>query len=339
MTRCRTLAAAAAALALGACDRIERDGMGAERADSLYQAAVADYTAGRIDAAAAGFEKAVKASPGNASARFQLAVLLQDGRHDYLGALCHYRDYMMLAPESDKASLARDRMENCEKLLAAEFAKKYNLGDSAALQSEIDTLKASLDEAVKGRTDCEAKLADAENRAKTLERELEKMRAVLKRMGDDEDGTVAPRAVAVKDETPDDGAAAVPGHVAEAAALLAEEDSVAELALNPEAKALLEEEEREEAERAGAGPVALPARTGAEPTGPKLTEFGRSFGGGEAAKDSGPQYYIVQEGETLGQIALKFYGRKKAWPKIQQANKATISSDGKVKAGQKILIP
>ena len=53
----------------------------------------------------------------------------------------------------------------------------------------------------------------------------------------------------------------------------------------------------------------------------------------------GQRLYTVQEGETLSVIAQKFYGRKSAWKDIQKANKATVSSDGNVKAGQVLVIP
>ena len=101
------LAAALAALAtLTACDYVQQREFRDERSDRLYQAAMADYSAGRLDAAIAGFEKAVKGDPGNASARFQLACLLQDNRHDYLGAICGYREFLMQEPGSDKIGRA-----------------------------------------------------------------------------------------------------------------------------------------------------------------------------------------------------------------------------------------
>ncbi len=37
--------------------------------------------------------------------------------------------------------------------------------------------------------------------------------------------------------------------------------------------------------------------------------------------------------------ALKHYGRKSAWTRIQDANKAKVSSDGNVKAGVALDIP
>ena len=58
-----------------------------------------------------------------------------------------------------------------------------------------------------------------------------------------------------------------------------------------------------------------------------------------AEKAKRPPTYVVQEGDTLYKIALKFYGRVSAWKSIRDANKATISTDGRVNAGQTINLP
>ena len=58
-----------------------------------------------------------------------------------------------------------------------------------------------------------------------------------------------------------------------------------------------------------------------------------------AEKAKRPPVYVVQEGDTLYKIALRFYGRKSAWRMIREANKVTIPPDGRVKAGQSIKLP
>ena len=50
-------------------------------------------------------------------------------------------------------------------------------------------------------------------------------------------------------------------------------------------------------------------------------------------------FYQLKEGETLGEIAKKYYGRKSAWRKIQDANKTIVPQDGKVRAGDELTIP
>ena len=58
-----------------------------------------------------------------------------------------------------------------------------------------------------------------------------------------------------------------------------------------------------------------------------------------AAAPKRPQTYVVQEGDTLYRIAVRFYGRLSAWKAIRDANKATISNDGRVRAGDTITLP
>ena len=58
-------------------------------------------------------------------------------------------------------------------------------------------------------------------------------------------------------------------------------------------------------------------------------------------KYHGKKYYVhkVQEGDTLYKIAVRFYGSIKAWRMIRDANKAVISTDGRVQAGDTIRLP
>ena len=118
--------AIAALMCVSACDSHTPGEFRAERASALYKAAMEDYTSGRLDAAVKGFEKVLRADPGNASARFQLACLLQDRKQDYLGAVCSYREYLLFASDSDKAKLAKERLAICEKLLALEDSMGMN---------------------------------------------------------------------------------------------------------------------------------------------------------------------------------------------------------------------
>jgi nucleoid-associated protein YgaU len=49
--------------------------------------------------------------------------------------------------------------------------------------------------------------------------------------------------------------------------------------------------------------------------------------------------YVVQPGDTLFRIAERHYGDGAKWPTVQDANKSRISSDGRVRVGQILLIP
>jgi NitT/TauT family transport system substrate-binding protein len=49
--------------------------------------------------------------------------------------------------------------------------------------------------------------------------------------------------------------------------------------------------------------------------------------------------YIVQAGDTLSGLALRYYGDLYRWDKIYEANKATMTNPNYIYVGQKILIP
>ena len=52
-----------------------------------------------------------------------------------------------------------------------------------------------------------------------------------------------------------------------------------------------------------------------------------------------PDTYIVQDGDTLYKLAIRFYGRSSAWSRIREANKAIISTDGRIRVGQRLVLP
>jgi len=49
--------------------------------------------------------------------------------------------------------------------------------------------------------------------------------------------------------------------------------------------------------------------------------------------------YVVQPGDTLFRIAERHYGDNSKWTMVRDANKSRISSDGRVRVGQILLIP
>jgi nucleoid-associated protein YgaU len=50
-------------------------------------------------------------------------------------------------------------------------------------------------------------------------------------------------------------------------------------------------------------------------------------------------HYEVQPGDTLGAIALKYYGKASAYPKIFEANRDILDNPDLIKPGQKLRIP
>lgn len=49
--------------------------------------------------------------------------------------------------------------------------------------------------------------------------------------------------------------------------------------------------------------------------------------------------YVVQRGDTLQSLALRYYGTRSGWEKIYQANRSGLSSKDQLKVGQQLVIP
>ena len=49
--------------------------------------------------------------------------------------------------------------------------------------------------------------------------------------------------------------------------------------------------------------------------------------------------YVVRRGDTLSSIAREAYGSNAKWPVIREANRATVSPDGRIQPGQVLIIP
>ncbi|HSA78974.1 MAG TPA: ABC transporter substrate-binding protein [Nitrospirota bacterium] len=52
-----------------------------------------------------------------------------------------------------------------------------------------------------------------------------------------------------------------------------------------------------------------------------------------------PRHYTVTAGDTLGHLALRFYGSSYKWPKIYRANAQTMKNPDYIYIGQELLIP
>lgn len=298
----RWLTAAVVLLGVAACDFAGRESS-ADRADGAYRAAMADYSAGRLDDAVAGLGKVVSANPANASARFQLACLMQDHARDYLGAFANYREYLQQCPKSDKAPLAVKRMEQCERLFLPALMKKAEMGDSGAAMQENARL-----------------LADNARQADELKAAAEKLERALKRV--DEYAAENERLRRLLADQAGDESTKQPTAPSDRELLDEDEDDAGRTSFSEDVARLRQDEQEETA----ATPF---ART--ERKQPAVKDEKRCF--------DTPETYVVKEGDTLIDIANRFYLRKSAWKQIRDANKATVPVDGAVRAGQVIVLP
>lgn len=293
----KRILAIAALTILTACDYAVRKDIRAERDDRAYRAAMDDYRAGRMDAAIAGLEKAVRNDPSNASARFQLACLHQDVKKDYLSAYCGYREFLLQQPECDRSKLARERLAVCEKEAARTLSSKYGLNAADGVLKELDVVRAELKTA-KARVEvAEKNLAGSQERVRTLSADRDRLLAAVR--GED-----------------------------------AGEDSGGQMKAILKEKDLLEEDREDEVSTGSSLiPVRKPEQT-VKQEAPKPAE--------PASKEktpARPKTYIVEDGDTLYGIAKRFYGGIQAWKVIREANKAIISSDNRLKAGDTLVLP
>ena len=51
------------------------------------------------------------------------------------------------------------------------------------------------------------------------------------------------------------------------------------------------------------------------------------------------EYYVIQPGDTLGELARKYYGDAASYPRIFEANRGNIDDPNTIYVGQKIRIP
>ena len=308
---------------LAACDSRTAAEFKQERASRQYQAAMDDYTAGRLEAAVKGFEKVLRADPANTSARFQLACLQQDSRHDNLGAFCNYREYLQQAPDSDKAKMAKERLAICERALAEELAKKMNLIGDSAIAEEIERSRKELAEMKKARDGLSEKLKESVEGASKLKSENERLRKLLASLGGESSGT--PEKADIVSSVKD---------------LLDDEPDAPSVAALDEAKALNALAEADDGD-SGTASSLLPTQAADAKEKKKASEDAakKAKAECEAKKEAIPDTYVVQDGDTLYKIALRFYGRTSAWKMIREANKESITTDGRVRTGQTLKLP
>lgn len=335
-----------------------------ERQSRLYSNAMDDLQAGRVNAAIRGFEKVVVQEPKAYSAHFQLATLLQDVKRDYLGAIAHYRLYLLLRPETDKATIAKERMKRSEELLRAESVRKIGGNVNEKIVEENKKLveeNAKLNARI---ISIEGDLREANTKVSQLTLDVDKKRQLIEKLTS-QDGDGKPRTMDYE------------GAVAEVKAQRAERRR---RMLNPTDKELLEEGDFEESSERGKKPADFKSYrkdleedddgrskksigssqevkdlrklfeeedSGSQPykktTAANSSKSANPFNFGAKEKPSNeqkrPETYTVQEGDTLFNISEKFYGTGSKWHTIREANRATITPAGHLKPGQVIKLP
>ncbi len=307
----------AGALAFMGCDRqsaAERERV--ERSNALFAEAMAAESKGDTVGAEQLYRQLLLKDNAMASAHLNLAILLQDVRKDYLEAAHHYQAYLDLEPNSEKAAMVRDRLTSAKELLATQLASAIVAREQRALATERDNLKAQI--AALERTGNTLR-DEVEARDKTIA-ELKLQVAELRKLVD------AMKTAAVEVNEAHEVELRDARALAEAARAQTADNAASETidAIRADALRMIEEPDGgmsavDEATRAAVGGVQDEEPLAAAPT-PGMR-------------------YLVRPGDTFSRLAREAYGNAAMWDKIRDANRSTTNPDGRLRAGETILIP
>ena len=347
---------------LSGCERGDRilEEERSERASSLFRRARAAEQSGDLDEAIVLMKRVLLEEPKNFSAHLQLATWLQDYAQDYVGAIYHYNRYLEMRPQTEKATVAQDRVRVAEQLLAPQILKK--VGDSvegisqAHLLKEVEELNRKITALVSEKNTIQAEMAKTQEEMKVLTDENARLRKIVDKMRQ------AP--VVAREERKKPLPAKEPATAAkpvrkpstykkESAATPDTSLSAAELKrLRAEAEALSaatgnarKKQTEKPAPKSGDAPEPLLSDMAGNDSGKgeEKEDFFSFFKTGKRAgsprKNGEMKTYVVQPGDTLYRVAEKFYGTTTQWKKIRDANRANIDPDGRIRAGQIIVIP
>lgn len=347
---------------LSGCERGDRilEEERSERASSLFRRARAAEQSGDLDEAIALMKRVLLEEPKNFSAHLQLATWLHDYAQDYVGAIYHYNRYLEMRPQAEKSTLARDRVRIAEQLLAPQILKK--VGDSvegisqAHLLKEVEELNRKITTLVSEKNTLQEEMSKTQEELKVLTDENARLRKIVDKMRHAPIVAKEERKKPLPAKEPTTASKPVrkpSTYKKETAATPDTSLSAAELKrLRAEAEAL--SAATGNARRQETGKPATKTGESPEPLLSDMTETDSGKGedkedffsffktgkrSGASRKGGEMKTYVVQPGDTLYRVAEKFYGTTTQWKKIRDANRTNIDPDGRIRAGQIIVIP
>lgn len=288
-----------------------------ERADALFAEALAAEEQGNISAAEALYEQLLQRDASLALAHLNLAMLQHDSRKEYIEAIHHYRMYLALQPKSEKAPLVQERLAAARTLLAAQLAAERIAIESRAVAAERDELRTKLSAADKRVTEANKALDARTKEMEELKRQVARLTTLVETLKSSEEEAAKAHAaelaaarkaaeeakkVGKTEPKVDDEIAAVR---ADALRMINEADGGIQ-SQNDATRAAIAELEGEEA-------------IAATPTPGKL--------------------YLVRPGDTLSKLSREAYGNAAGWTRIRDANRSTTNPDGRLRAGETVIIP
>ncbi len=139
------LAVAIAAISVG-CSAGRGSDARDER-DPLFRRAVARKNAGDVDGAIEAFNRALEKHAGLARAHFELGVLYDLKKQDYVRAIYHYQRYLELRPQAEKRELVEGLIRQAHISFAATLPTVPDgaIQEIAMLKKEVALLRSQLD--------------------------------------------------------------------------------------------------------------------------------------------------------------------------------------------------
>lgn len=330
-----------------------------ERGNALFSQAINAEKVGDIAEAIKLYKQVMIDEPKAYSAHFMLATLLQDHSEDYIAAIYHYKRYIELQPKSEKVTLAEQRIKISERLLAPKILK--SVGDSATGITEAHLLKQNtrLNGIIANLEGEKSKLLEQSQSNEAMVKELSAENARLRKIiGQIRDGSVAEPPASSLTERIKDVRIAEEGEKAgyskrelealrkEASEMKAGESSqpVQRSVVDvPSVKSVLEKVQTrltgEDAEKKKAESDKAVREAAKQGDLSDFSLFKAPANKGKEAQAENLRTYVVQPGDTLMRISTRFYGDTSSWKKIRDANRAQIDPDGRVRAGQIIVVP
>ncbi|MGN0891216.1 MAG: LysM peptidoglycan-binding domain-containing protein [Candidatus Spyradenecus sp.] len=290
-----------------------------ERADALFAEALAAEEQGNISAAEALYEQLLQRDASLALAHLNLAMLQHDSRKEYIEAIHHYRMYLALQPKSEKAPLVQERLAAARTLLAAQLAAERIAIESRAVAAERDELRTKLSAADK-------RVAEANKALDARTKEMEELKRQVARL------TTLVETLKSSEEE------AAKAHAAElAAARKAAEE--AKQAVEAESEPTVDDEIA--AVRADALRMIAEEDGGIQAQNAATREAIAELKGEEtiSATPTPGKRYLVRPGDTLSKLSREAYGNAAGWTRIRDANRSTTNPDGRLRAGETVIIP
>jgi len=267
------------------------------------------------------YEDVLLDTPRLAEAHMQLAVLLQDYRKDYMGAIYHYRQYQHLRPDNEKKVIIGERVRISEQLLVAQMMSRGDLEisrEQQKLAAEVQLLNQRLSIEAGEKAALSDQKSLLERQVTDLCMATNRLQRLVDRLqlpGPVETAPPPPREKisTLSRMTPPAPPPSAPAPVAHPAAA----EHV------PETTIMAISQRIDSANTSG-------ART-SESTPTSTVET--------LSVPAGVKSYVAQPGDSVYRIAERFYGDPNQWRRIRDANRDRLGPDNLVHVGQTILIP